>query len=227
MNIAVLTGHTIQGAGTGAVGILNESQQTRVIAPLVAKYLKEQGNTADLIQIDKRIIVNGIEEKDYVTRAKICNTKTYDLVVEIHLNDATPTGHGTEVYYTSDRGKAYAETIVNSIAELGYRNRGAKHRDDLHILNATKAPAVLVECCFVNSSEDTQRFNPDEIARKIVKGITGKPVPGIIATPTQPEQTDKWYFVQVGAYRIKANAEDMLKKLKAAGFEGYIKEEEH
>lgn len=34
------------------------------------------------------------------------------------------------------------------------------------------------------------------------------------------------YRVQVGAYKDKKNAETMLKKLEAAGFEGYIKQEE-
>jgi len=33
----------------------------------------------------------------------------------------------------------------------------------------------------------------------------------------------KYYRVQVGAYSVKSNAEATLKKLKAAGFDGYIK----
>ena len=36
---------------------------------------------------------------------------------------------------------------------------------------------------------------------------------------------DVLYRVQVGAFREKANAEAMLKKLQAAGFEGFIKQE--
>ena len=41
----------------------------------------------------------------------------------------------------------------------------------------------------------------------------------------KPEQPDEqpWYRVQVGAYRNRAYAEAMLEKLKAAGFDGYIK----
>lgn len=42
--------------------------------------------------------------------------------------------------------------------------------------------------------------------------------------PVAPTPTsDKLYRVQVGAYRVKANADAMLAKLKAAGFDGYIK----
>lgn len=35
----------------------------------------------------------------------------------------------------------------------------------------------------------------------------------------------KYYRVQVGAYSSKENAETMLKKLKAEGFDGYIRYE--
>ena len=40
-----------------------------------------------------------------------------------------------------------------------------------------------------------------------------------------PETSGKYYKVQVGAFKVKANATAMLEKLKAAGFDGYIKEE--
>jgi len=45
-------------------------------------------------------------------------------------------------------------------------------------------------------------------------------------TPVKPPERIKLYRVQVGAFSIKANAEAMLKKVKAAGFDGYIKYEE-
>lgn len=38
-----------------------------------------------------------------------------------------------------------------------------------------------------------------------------------------PAPSGKLYRVQVGAYSVRANAEAMLKKLKGAGFDGYIK----
>ena len=42
-----------------------------------------------------------------------------------------------------------------------------------------------------------------------------------IETPTAPK---KYYRVQVGAYSVKENAENMLKKVKAAGFkDAFIK----
>lgn len=44
--------------------------------------------------------------------------------------------------------------------------------------------------------------------------------------PTPPEQAKKLYKVQVGAFSVKANADTLLAKLKAAGFkDAYIKQE--
>lgn len=43
---------------------------------------------------------------------------------------------------------------------------------------------------------------------------------------SESEEVNKMYRVQVGAYTVKQNAENMKAKLLAAGFDAYIKEEE-
>ena len=44
--------------------------------------------------------------------------------------------------------------------------------------------------------------------------------------PVEPEKpaTDKLYRVQVGAFAVRENAERMLRRLRDAGFEGFIRE---
>ncbi|GAB6170803.1 hypothetical protein JCM15765_02810 [Paradesulfitobacterium aromaticivorans] len=44
----------------------------------------------------------------------------------------------------------------------------------------------------------------------------------VVTKPTETEP-QKYYRVQVGTFSLKTNAENMLKELKAAGFDGYIK----
>ena len=39
----------------------------------------------------------------------------------------------------------------------------------------------------------------------------------------KPATTDKLYRVQVGAFSVRENAEKMLARLKAAGFDGFIR----
>ena len=53
----------------------------------------------------------------------------------------------------------------------------------------------------------------------VKKALTSPPL-----SPTPPQTTNKLYKVQVGAYSVKANADAMLKKVKAAGFtDAFIK----
>jgi cell division protein FtsN len=45
-----------------------------------------------------------------------------------------------------------------------------------------------------------------------------------ISQPVEPTAPKKYYRVQVGAYSVKANADAMLAKIKAAGFtDAFIK----
>ncbi|MGI6169236.1 MAG: N-acetylmuramoyl-L-alanine amidase, partial [Christensenellales bacterium] len=59
-----------------------------------------------------------------------------------------------------------------------------------------------------------------EVKRLLAESETPKPI-----TPT-PAEPKKLYRVQVGAYSVKANADAMLKRVKAAGFtDAFIKTE--
>lgn len=59
----------------------------------------------------------------------------------------------------------------------------------------------------------------DTFRADVKKALTSPPL-----SPTPPQTTNKLYTVQVGAYSVKANADAMLKKVKAAGFtDAFIK----
>jgi N-acetylmuramoyl-L-alanine amidase len=59
----------------------------------------------------------------------------------------------------------------------------------------------------------------DTFRADVKKALTSPPL-----SPTPPQTTNKLYRVQVGAYSVKANADAMLKKVKAAGFtDAFIK----
>jgi len=58
----------------------------------------------------------------------------------------------------------------------------------------------------------------DTFRAAVKAGLAEKPKP---ETPTGDDK--KYYRVQVGAFTSKANAESLLKKLKAAGFDGFIR----
>jgi N-acetylmuramoyl-L-alanine amidase len=191
MKIAISIGHTLTGIGSGAVGILNESICNRDVANKVCAYLKSLGHNVVLLRIDS----STYKSYDYVTRCKMANDAVVDLFVEIHFNCGC--GNGTEVFAVSSAGKVYAQKVVDQIALLGFTNRGVKYGSGLYVLNNTKAPSILVECCFVDSLEDSKKYNADAFARAIVKGITGKDV---VALQSYVVGSAKWIQSQLNKY---------------------------
>ena len=200
MNICIVAGHTTSGKGTGAVGYIDESTENRILGKKVTEYIKKAGHNCDYYEINK----SDTYLKD---QTDFANKKVYDVVVQIHFNanKNTLSAMGTETLYKSSKGKIIAERVTNKLGLL-YKQRGVKLRTDLHWLNATKYPAILIETCFVDSKADTDKYisNKDATAKLIAEGIIGKSIPN---TPVVNESGVLW-SVCVGAYkdRNKANA---------------------
>ncbi|WP_315114136.1 N-acetylmuramoyl-L-alanine amidase [Clostridium intestinale] len=187
MKYAIAVGHTLSGADYGAVGYLIESICTRQIGELVQNYLLAQGHTVVFCRIDNASSVG--QSLSY--RVNKANSENVDLYVEIHLNAGGGTGSEVWIYRTGSTAEQYARNVVNSLAEINYPNRGVKTSQNLYVLRNTVAPAILVECCFVDNRADADRYNADSIARAIVKGLTGTnsnitPEPSIPVTPPSP-----------------------------------------
>ncbi len=164
-------------------------------------------------------------------RIKECNAYGPDLAVDIHNNAGG--GDGAEAYhhYGGGKGKTLAENILAEVVKIGQNSRGAKvkkngdGKDYFGFIRQTSAPAVIVECAFVDNSTDIQIVDTaaeqKAMGEAIAKGVL-KTLGIEYKAPVQ--KTDTIYRVQVGAYHERANAEAMLQKLKAAGFDGIIKE---
>ena len=166
---------------------------------------------------------------------KECNAYNPDLAVDIHNNAGG--GDGCEVWYHIGGGtsKTLAENILAEVVKTGQNSRGAKTRknalgkDYYGFIRMTKAPAVIVECAFIDNPNDVTIIDTEAeriqmgfaIADGILKtlGIEIKPM---FAEPEN--KGDKIYRVQVGAYTVKENAELMQKQLIDSGFPAIIVE---
>ena len=155
-------------------------------------------------------------------KAVIGNNSGADLFVSLH-RDASPepnTMDGVESLVFSDDG-IRAEAARNINAELesaGFVNRGVKASPSLIVLKRTKMPAVLVEVGYLNSEEDNRIFdaNFDMVARAIADGIMET------LRNEEPEEEQKLYRVQVGAYRVSGLANQLLNQLLSEGFPAFI-----
>lgn len=228
--IAFIVGHGKSRTGGYDPGATNGNFHEFKIAKEIARYATEYYNE-NYTEIAYPMNYNG---DLYLTeRINAANSAGYDFVAEIHLNAGG--GTGTECYYHvgGGDGKKYAEAITAAIsAAFGVKNRGAKvktnsaGKDYFAIIRETGCTAVLVESLFIDTSD--LNFLKDAAGQKKCGEAIAKAVAEVrkaakkVAAPTEP---GKLYRVQVGAYSKRENAEAMLKKIKAAGFDdAFIKE---
>ena len=118
------------------------------------------------------------------------NAADCDLFVSIHCNSFhSDRANGFEVLYTSAHGREAATAVVMEVAyqiqggeskwlsyPLRIKNRGAKRRTDLYVLNETIMPAILVELLFISNEQDEwalhDRYIRQALAQAVADGIS-------------------------------------------------------
>lgn len=182
MVINVHAGHNADGhVATGAVGYVSESVEDRHIKDAVIKYLREDGHTVYDCTVDNA----GSQNANLSQIVAKCNSHTADLNISIHLNagaadkDNHTTGTEVYIYNTLDVTNVIANRICKKIEALGYCNRGVKVNKSLYVLRKTKAPALLIECFFVDDKNDVdvyKRTGADTFGKAIAEAIVNKTI---------------------------------------------------
>lgn len=194
------------GADPGAIGNgLKEKDLNLSIGKYCRDYLKAQGVTVKMSRTTD--MDPGLNQ-----RAAEANKWGADLVCEIHINAGG--GDGCEVYYSINGGvgKTLATNINNAIKEIGQNSRGIKTKknengqDYLGIIRMTNAPAVLVECAFIDTKDikiiDTkaeQKVMGEAIAKGILKTLG-------IKVQHKVEQTEEEFKVKVTANALNVRS---------------------
>ena len=216
MKIGIDMGHTLSGEGTGSQGCgYKEQNLTRELGKIVIEMLKKEGHTIYDCTVDK----SSNNAQQLIDRVNKANKQPLDLFVSIHfnacVNDEKGNGYttGTEVllHSTSSKAKPYAERIVKKIANVGLKNRGVKTHN-AYVLKYTKAPALLIETCFIDDRDDMNIYlkSPRKVAKAIVEGILDKTITDVTQTPKTG-----FYRVLVGSYRDKNNAIKRQEEIKS------------
>lgn len=175
MKIGVNCGHTVSGTtGSGAVGHLNESNETRNIGYKVIEMLESMGNSVINCTNDIASSVND-NLKAIVNKA---NAQELDLFISIHLNAGG--GTGCECYTYGGKQLDEAAKICSHLESLGFKNRGVKDGSGLYVVKNTNAKAILVEVCFVDNKADAElykKLGASKIAESICTAIVGEVKP--------------------------------------------------
>lgn len=167
MKYGIDIGHNCPPADMGYVGLKNEDELNKEVGDIVIEKLKLLKH--DVVKCTPRGDSN--LSNSLYRRVTNANEENVDVYVSIHFNGGR--GKGTEVYAISKESKEIGKRVVCEIAKLGYVNRGVKNGNFLYVLKNTKMPAILVEGGFVDSKEDMDRFNAENIAKAIVNGLIG------------------------------------------------------
>lgn len=222
MNILISVGHSIlkSGACTSAdgrsFGGVLEYAYNKEISKDVVKYLRQAGHTADILICPELQFSRSTEERTY--KLPKINKGNYDLVAELHLNASNfHNAQGCEVLYICEKGKVIAQRIQEQLSSV-FRSRGIRRRTDLYMLAQTNPVALIVESFFCDSSKDCELAAKTNVARLIAQGIHGGP---IAAQPT-PDPQGFLYRVQLGAFTVRTNAEQLRNRLNTLGFDAFI-----
>lgn len=159
--MVINAGHCKFGIGTGAIGKLNESVETRKIAYELMKQLSDSEHEVIPAVFDKH-------ENNLKAACEVANLNDADLFISIHLNGGG--GHGSEVYTWKGKKSSRALKICKNLQELGFANRGVKDGSSLYVIKNTKCEAILIEVCFVGSDIDYSLFTTHKY-EKIAKAI--------------------------------------------------------
>jgi hypothetical protein len=193
MKILLTAGHG--NVDSGSIGYDNgkEKDRTKELANLVAAKLKQAGHT-----------VTVMEEKTYNGNWSIKNRTGYDYALSMHFNAFNGSATGTEVLYKNTLGKA-SELFKKVANVLGIKDRGAKKRTDLYMMNI--GFDALIECCFHDNKGDLEAYNnkKNEVATIIAETINGGSI-----TPKPNVSNSK---VNV-FYRVKTQAHGWLPEVK-------------
>ena len=211
MKIAVDIGHNIPN-NMGAKSIGDENVMVSEVGERLAVRLRMSGY--DVLMVAPARAANVSDS--LAQRVSKANEGHADLFVSIHMNAGG--GNGTEVWIGSESGRYIGEKVVQSIAELGFRNRGVKLQGKdgkgLYVLKHTRMTAILVEGCFVDSKSDMERYDPDRMAFAIWRGL----VAGLNKVQARP-------LLQKGSeYRNEVSYLQSLLGIRADGIFGPITE---
>ncbi len=228
MNKKIYVSPSNQHGNTYATGGTNEKEQCHKIAKACVAYLKKKGFAVKCTYND-----------DMYARVRESNLFGAHLHVAIHTNATAKhniTG-GSQVllYNLSGERKKVGQAVLDRLAPItpGKNAERLVEKPDFYEINSANGITVYCECEFHDTKEgsDFIRRNTKQIGEAIAKGICdyyGVSVGEGLEHPAEKNnashKNETLYSVKVGSFKLKKNAENYVKKLKKAGFDGYVVE---
>nr|BDD45017.1 sporulation-specific N-acetylmuramoyl-L-alanine amidase [Bacillaceae bacterium] len=196
-------------------------------------------------EIEKRYEVKVIETRSgdqtrsLSYRSNLANKEKVDYFVSFHNNAFNGKAEGFETFVynkLSDSSKTNKmrnvvhDEIMKVLKKYGIKDR-RKKKANYHVLRETNMSAMLIEYLFIDNARENKLLKNKTFLREVAvatangiakaMGLKAKAQPK--PTPKPNTSSGTIYRVQVGAFKSKANAESLEKKVQAKGFDAFVK----
>lgn len=234
--IAIDAGHGLYTAGKRCMKSI-DPKETRewVLNSRIAEKLEKllEDYECKVLRTDD---MDGSSDVGLAERCNAANNWNADVFISIHHNAGINggSGGGTVMYYYSTKAerKEQAQKLYDSIVAqtklVGNRSNKVIHYP-YYVIRHTNMPSFLIENGFMDSTKDVPIILSDDHAVKTAKGILNFLVQEYKLTKKKKVNASesnnvqkKLYRCQCGVFTVKGNADALLKKLKAAGFDAII-----
>lgn len=189
MKIGIDLGHGVN-PDRGAVGNIAEEEIINAVGTLVISKLKALGHSVVELRPASASSVQDSLQQRY-NKADYFNV---DMCVSIHANAGG--GIGTEVFTYNAKEVPQARAVLNNMVSLGFRNRGIKDGSNLAMVRKPRASAMLIEICFVDSSDSSlyTSIGAEVISTEIVEGLTGQIINSVTGNWIYSKDKSKWWY---------------------------------
>ncbi|WP_066875023.1 N-acetylmuramoyl-L-alanine amidase [Clostridium mediterraneense] len=205
--IAVRGGHNFQA--TGASALIDETTEDRKVKDSLIQALRSKGY--DVIDVtpgdcdvltDLELGVNKAEDFDADLFISVHFDKAYD-----HYEGAL--GHACWIYGQGGQAEVISNRIVKTVVDgTGFKNRGVRINPDLYELRKTSMPAIIVETCFCEATEDVAIYKEkgaELIGQLIADGIAGEDTQ-VIESSNNLVNNDKYAIVTASILNVRSGA---------------------
>lgn len=244
---------TVAGGHIGHVGAYYYNRHEEVLTKELANEIVNTLNKLGFKCYDVSPQGSYTEQTQLTTEITNANKYNSKLHICLHFNACkNHNGLGTEtwVYALGGKSETFGGQVCREISNYGFKNRGIKVSKNLRVPKETKAPCILQEICFMDNLSDINKYNYKDIARAIVKGVTGldynisntnikyrvisdafisKEFAIIKQNHLKNKGYDsfldyknKKYYVVVGSFDNRENANKRIENLKNDGFNSFI-----
>lgn len=165
-------------------------------------------------------------------RSNKANKEKVDFFVSLHCNwfkDPKVHGLDTHIWTHTTKSENFAKIVNDEIFKSGlFRNNRGVKRSNFHVLRETYAPAILIELGFMSNKEENQILQNKQkelglaISKAILKALNIKYIDLEKPKPKPEPKTKGFYRVVTDSYRIKDNAIQRQKELKAKGINTFL-----